>query len=108
MSAHEPGVSDMASPSPIARQFDPLHNAHIVQFYAEDSFPLDGLSRFVGTPPGAGDAAMVISTRAHRDGNNRQRHNPLRGIVSASECIGIRSAPELQVYAEYCRRVHWP
>ena len=41
---------------------------HTVQFYTEDAFLLDGLSRFVGTALGAGDAAIVIATKAHRDG----------------------------------------
>src|SRR5579863_4505362 len=42
--------------------------AHAVHFYAEDAFLLDGLSRFVGTALGAGDAAIVIATKEHRDG----------------------------------------
>jgi signal transduction histidine kinase len=44
------------------------HAAHTVQFYGEDTFLLDGLSRFIGTALGAGDAAIVIATKAHRDG----------------------------------------
>jgi len=39
-----------------------------VQFYGEDAFLLDELSRFIGTALGAGDAAVVIATKAHRDG----------------------------------------
>jgi signal transduction histidine kinase len=41
---------------------------HTVQFYAEDSFLVDMVSRFVGTALGAGDVAVVIATKAHRDG----------------------------------------
>jgi signal transduction histidine kinase len=44
------------------------HQAHTVQFYGEDAFLLDELSRFIGTALGAGDAAVVIATKAHRDG----------------------------------------
>jgi len=44
------------------------HRAHTVQFYGEDSFLLDELSRFIGTALGAGDAAVVIATKAHREG----------------------------------------
>jgi len=43
------------------------HRAHTVQFYADDSFLLEALSRFIGTALGAGDAAVVIATRPHRD-----------------------------------------
>lgn len=41
---------------------------HTVQFYSEDSFLLDELSRFIGKALGTGDAAIVIATKAHRDG----------------------------------------
>lgn len=36
-----------------------------MQFYVDDSFLLDGLSRFVGVSIEAGDAAVVIATLAH-------------------------------------------
>ena len=41
---------------------------HVVQFYEQDSFLLDQLSRFVGTALGSGDSAVVIATKPHRDG----------------------------------------
>jgi PAS domain S-box-containing protein len=41
-------------------------SGHVVQFYSADSFLLDSVSRFVGTALGAGDAAIVIATKAHR------------------------------------------
>jgi PAS domain S-box-containing protein len=43
-------------------------HAHSVQFYGDDSFLLDGLGRFVGAALGAGDASIVIATKAHRTG----------------------------------------
>lgn len=43
-------------------------HGHVVQFYGEDGFLLDGLSRFVGSALGAGDAAIVIATKAHEQG----------------------------------------
>jgi PAS domain S-box-containing protein len=43
-------------------------HAHSVQFYGDDSFLLDGLSRFIGSALGAGDASIVIATKAHREG----------------------------------------
>ncbi|HTA23283.1 MAG TPA: MEDS domain-containing protein [Terriglobales bacterium] len=52
----------------IAASGDISHQAHTVQFYGEDTFLLDELSRFIGTALGAGDAAIVIATKAHRDG----------------------------------------
>ena len=43
------------------------HTGHSVQFYVDDAFLLDGLSRFIGTALGAGDAAIVLATQAHRE-----------------------------------------
>ena len=51
---------------PRSGESDP--GAHAVQFYTDSSFFLDELSRFVGTALVAGDAAVVIATKAHRDG----------------------------------------
>jgi signal transduction histidine kinase len=42
-------------------------HGHSVQFYEDDAFLLGGLSRFVGSALGAGDAAIIIATEAHRD-----------------------------------------
>jgi signal transduction histidine kinase len=41
---------------------------HSVQFYTDDGFLLEGVTRYVGSALGAGDAAVVIATPAHRDG----------------------------------------
>jgi PAS domain S-box-containing protein len=44
-----------------------LHDhTHSVQFYSDDSFLLDTLSRFMGSALGAGDAGIVIATEEHR------------------------------------------
>src|SRR5258708_3219212 len=40
---------------------------HSVQFYEDDSYLLDGLGRFIGSALGAGDAAIVIATKEHRE-----------------------------------------
>src|SRR5438270_10741888 len=41
---------------------------HSVQFYEDDSFLLDRLSRYIGAALVAGDSALVIATQNHRDG----------------------------------------
>jgi PAS domain S-box-containing protein len=53
------------APPPDWKDLD--HCGHVVQFYADDSFLLEGLSRFIGSALGAGDAGIVIATKAHRD-----------------------------------------
>lgn len=44
---------------------EPHLNTHSVQFYEDDSFLLDSLTKLVGTALVAGDAAIVIATPAH-------------------------------------------
>ena len=46
--------------------FDLEQHAHAVQFYSDDKFLLDALSRFIGSALGAGDAGIVIATEEHR------------------------------------------
>jgi signal transduction histidine kinase len=53
---------------PVARWGEPGHPAHTVQFYGEDISLVEDLSCFIGAALGAGDAAVVIATKAHRDG----------------------------------------
>src|SRR5947209_9955092 len=40
---------------------------HFVQFYESEVFLLDSLSEFIGTGLSAGDACIVIATKAHRE-----------------------------------------
>jgi PAS domain S-box-containing protein len=61
--------------------FSHAEDGHVVQFYSDDGFLLDVLSRFIGTSIAAGDAAVVIATRAHRDGLSQQLEK--RGIDTA-------------------------
>ncbi len=51
-------------------QYTPgLHlNKHSVQFYDDDSFLLDSLSKLIGRSLMAGDTAIVVATGAHREG----------------------------------------
>jgi signal transduction histidine kinase len=65
------GVADVGpatgSPRPARWEREAHARAHSVQFYADDGFLIDGLGRFVGAALGAGDAAIVIATTAHRE-----------------------------------------
>jgi signal transduction histidine kinase len=58
--------------APLGPWADHKQAAHVVQFYGEDGFLLDELSRFIGTALGAGEAAVVIATEQHRDGLARR------------------------------------
>jgi signal transduction histidine kinase len=67
MSATKIPIPEVPALAPVANWSTP-ERSHLVQFYTDDAFLLDGLSRFIGTALGAGDAAVVIATDAHRDG----------------------------------------
>jgi signal transduction histidine kinase len=54
--------------APVAQAGDLRPFPHAVQFYGEDTYLLDELSRFIGAALVAGEAAVVIATKAHRDG----------------------------------------
>jgi hypothetical protein len=43
-------------------------HTHTVQFYDDDSFLLDSLTKLIGTTLMAGDVAFVVATPAHREG----------------------------------------
>lgn len=73
------------SHSPILEPNGLGHLAHTVQFYGEDSFLMDELSRFVGTALGAGDAAVVIATKAHREGLAQRLQARGLDVVRATE-----------------------
>ncbi|HXB22593.1 MAG TPA: PAS domain S-box protein [Candidatus Solibacter sp.] len=51
-----------------ARWDEHRSRGHSVQFYEDDAFLLDGLSRFIGAALLAGDSAIVIATESHREG----------------------------------------
>src|SRR3984893_17345100 len=68
--AKVPGLDSVFVPP--VRQIPDDHTGHSVQFYADDSFLLDGLSRFIGTELGAGDAAIVVATPEHREALERR------------------------------------
>jgi DcmR-like sensory protein len=54
--------------APLADWLSVGPGAHAVQFYSSEGHLLDLLTRYVGTALISGDAAIVIATKAHRDG----------------------------------------
>jgi PAS domain S-box-containing protein len=54
--------------APLSQWDTPQLTGHSVQFYEEDSFLLDEISRFLGSAIGSGDAALAVTTEAHREG----------------------------------------
>jgi signal transduction histidine kinase len=91
-----------------------VHAAHAVQFYGEDGFLLDELSRYIGTSLGAGKSAVVIATKDHRDGLARRlkafgldnTNAIVQGryvVLDAAETLGkitVEGWPDASLFAE--------
>jgi PAS domain S-box-containing protein len=60
-------VFDGLTRAPLTQWHDQEQTGHVVQFYSDDAFLLDAVSRFVGQALGAGDAAIAVATGEHRD-----------------------------------------
>jgi PAS domain S-box-containing protein len=60
--------SALAVNAPVTEVPVPDYGGHVVQFYHDDNFLLEAVSRFVGPALACGDAAVVIATQAHRAG----------------------------------------
>jgi signal transduction histidine kinase len=85
-------IPNFGSPSGSLANWDELrHQAHTVQFYGEESSLLDELSSFIGGALGAGDAAVVVSTRGHRDGLSQRLQS--RGFDTAKAFEQARYFP---------------
>ena len=66
MSTQEIALAGETAVAPTAHWHVSEPTGHAVQFYADDSFLIDSVSRFIGTALGAGDAAIVVATKPHR------------------------------------------
>jgi PAS domain S-box-containing protein len=78
--------------------FDHEDRGHVVQFYAEEASLLDAMGRFVGTALWAGDAAIVIATKIHRDGllqRLRARDLDLETAVEDGRYVALDAAKTL-------------
>jgi len=76
-------------------------NAHMTQFYTDETFLLDELSRFIGAALVAGEAAVVIATKAHRDGLSQRLHSrglELAPAISQGRYIALDAAETLAMF----------
>jgi len=83
---------------PIAHWSEAGPRAHTVQFYGEDASLLKELSCFIGAALMAGDAAVVIATKAHRDGLHQRLQSlgfdTAKAFEEARLCpVGMRLIP---------------
>jgi PAS domain S-box-containing protein len=96
-----------APPAPPAQWHDHDSHGHVVQFYTEDAALLGAISRFIGTALGAGDAAVLIATKTHRDGlllQLKERGFDVTGAVRQGRLIAVDAAETLSQFM----RDGWP
>jgi signal transduction histidine kinase len=86
-------------PALLARQGG--RHFHTAQFYAESQYLLDELNRYIGTSLQAGDSAVVIATKEHRD-NLAQRLRSsgvdLSGVIQQGRYIALDAADTLRTF----------
>jgi hypothetical protein len=66
--APDTSLPDTSLIDPRAPWYDGDGSAHVVQFYEDDSFLVETMSRLIGNALSAGNAVVVIATGPHRDG----------------------------------------
>ena len=72
---------------------------HFVQFYEADGFLLNSLSGYVGTALRTGEVAIVVATKAHRDGLDELLHANGVDVLTAStsgQYISLDAAETLE------------
>jgi signal transduction histidine kinase len=77
------------------------HRAHVAQFYADDTFLIESLSRFIGTALGGGDAAIVVATPSHREGLVRvlkSRGLDTSGALKTGRYVSLDAAETLSTF----------
>jgi PAS domain S-box-containing protein len=98
--ANAPGPGPVTIP-PVPAWYENTERAHVVQFYSDDEFLLNDLSRFIGTALGAGDAAVVLCTKAHRLGLERRlraRGFDVPAAVRKGRYVPLDAAETLQKF----------
>ncbi|HEX4606286.1 MAG TPA: PAS domain S-box protein, partial [Candidatus Angelobacter sp.] len=79
-------AKEPTSPAPLPRWEMLVTGGHSVQFYEDDAFQLEGLTRFIGAAIAAGDSALVVASKAHRDGlSERLRNSGLDLTIAAQQ-----------------------
>jgi hypothetical protein len=61
-------TSNIGNVNPPAFPYGGNEHAHVVQFYTQDGFLLDGLCQFVRNALIEGESAVLVVSKAHRDG----------------------------------------
>ena len=93
----------VGSPFDTQSTYTPNSEAHVVQFYTDDTFLVDCLSQFVCSGLGAGEAVIVITTKKHREGLMRSlevRGIDVTGAVEQGRCIVLDAAETLSKFMD--------
>jgi PAS domain S-box-containing protein len=84
----------------------PITGGHSVQFYEDDAFLLDGLSRFIGAAIAAGDSALVVASKAHCDGLSERLSNSGLDLTKAAQQGRFVAADAAETLARFMENDH--
>jgi PAS domain S-box-containing protein len=89
--------AELANPTPSADEISlPPHS---VQFYDCEASLLDAMDRFIGPALGAGEAAVVVATKGHRDGLvERLRARGLSAALAEERYVSFDAAESLSKF----------
>jgi signal transduction histidine kinase len=79
----------------------PGRREHVAQFYSSDAFLINSLSKIIGPALGAGDSAIAVATRAHREALGRRlegRGLDLAVIAKQGRYIALDAADTLAMF----------
>jgi CheY-like chemotaxis protein len=91
-------IASHPAPAPIARD---AGRCHEVQFYANDTFLLDGFTRFISAALKSGNPAIVIATQSHRDSllqRLRAHGSDIRAAIDEGRLIELDAAETLSTF----------
>lgn len=100
---HIATLADMG-PTPIAPS---ARHSHSAQFYRDDGYLIEELSRYIGAALIAGESAVVIATEAHREGLAKQLQSRGLAITLAVKQGRYVALDAAETMAKFMRR-GWP
>jgi signal transduction histidine kinase len=100
--------------APLTNWSEMSETDHFVQFYEGDAFLLNSLAEYIGAAIKAGEAAIVVATKAHREELEARLRNNGLGVSAALECgqlvlhdaaetlsqFMVRDSPDPALFAE--------
>jgi hypothetical protein len=96
-------TSNVGNVNPPAFPHGGNEHAHVVQFYTRDEFLLDGLCEFVRSALSEGESAVLVVSKAHRDGLMERLQacgDDVSGAMKNGRCVVVDAAEALSKFMD--------